>query len=284
MSIIILALTLMLALLANGQQTNSIDASLTDILKRFQSKDLRTREAAFDDLCELWSQGITANQDTSATIGLDSYRRTLNSFFAAHPDQAERVKLGLIRLLRTENNAMKSARPGSQDEDDGEYVFALTQAVSALRDERAIPVLAAAISRSGADLLQFGDKALGPVLEQLKSQDALDRAKALEAATSILKSKKDDASRGRLTDLIRSSLKDPSPVVRGAAAREIACLDNREDFVRDLEELAKTDPTKFPGRAIDGGDGNEFYPVRFDARSSLRTIKNNQKCGQPAGN
>jgi hypothetical protein len=80
------------------------------------------------------------------------------------------------------------------DEDYGEYVFALTQAVSALKDDRAMPVLVGAISRSGVDLLQYGDKALEPLLAQLKNPNDLTSAKALEVALAILKVKNDAAT------------------------------------------------------------------------------------------
>jgi hypothetical protein len=202
----------------------------------------------------------------------------LDRFFAQHPDQAEQVKLGLIRLLETEIEADRVASIGSRSEDDGEYVFAVTQAVSALKDERAIPALVGAISHSGVDLLQYGDKALGPVLTQLTSRDALVRSTALQIAARILETKKDEVSRARVGDMIRSSLKDPAPVVRTAATREIVCLDHRQDFVPTLEQIAKSDPTKLPGRADDGVDSDGFYPVRFNARRALRAIQNNEAC------
>jgi hypothetical protein len=245
-----------------------------------QNADPGIREAAFDDLSELWVEGIDATQYAGDSRGVESYGNVLNRFFARHPDQAERVKLGLIRLLETENKAIaiKVAQNGSDTEDYGEHVFALTQAVSGLKDERAIPVLVEAISRSGVDLLQFGDKALGPVLAQLTSPDALVRATALEIAARILEAKKDPVSRARVGDLIRSSLKDPDAVVRGAATREILCLDNRQGFVPTLEQIAKTDPVKLPGKADDGGDGDEFYPVRYDARRTLQEIRSNRAC------
>jgi hypothetical protein len=211
---------------------------------------------------------------------IEGYRNVLTRFFSRHPDQAERVKLGLIRLLGTENNAMKHARAGSMDEDYGEYVLALTQAVSALKDDRAMPVLVGAISRSGVDLLQYGDKALAPVLAQLKNPDDLTKAKALEVALAILQVKNDAASRTRIKALILSSLEDGSGVVRGVAVNAIDCLNGRETFVSTLNDLARNDPFKLPGKALDGGDGNEFYPVRYDSRRVLRHIQDQKACKQ----
>ena len=65
---------------------------------------------------------------------------------------------------------------------------------------------------------------------------------------------------------------------RSHAVNEIACLDDRQDFVPVLEKLAKTDPVHWKGREHDGVDGAQFYRVRFDARRALREIQNNQPC------
>jgi hypothetical protein len=232
---------LVVSVTVHARQATSLDSKLTDILNRMESRDSGTRETAFDDLAELWSEGkdVALYADVS---GIEGYRNVLIRFFSRHPDQAERVKLGLIRLLGTENNALKRARAGSMDEDYGEYVFALTQAVSALKDDRAMPVLVGAISRSGVDLLQYGDKALEPVLAQLKNPDDLTRAKVLEVALAILQVKNDAASRARVKALILASLDDGSGVVRGVAVNAIDCLNDRETFVSTLNELAKNDP------------------------------------------
>lgn len=78
--------------------------------------------------------------------------------------------------------------------------------------------------------------------------------------------------------MLRSALSDPDAVVRGHAVEEIACLDDRKDFVPILEKLAKTDPVHWKGREDDGVDGDQFYPVRLYARRSLREIQNNEQC------
>lgn len=199
-------------------------------------------------------------------------------FFVQHPDEADRVKIGLIRLLQTENHASKTAQPRTATESYGEYVFNLTQTVSALHDERAIPVLVESITASGVDLVQFGGRALEPVLAQLENPNALVRAKAMETALEILRKQNDSASRDRIRALILAGLDDQSLVVRGAAVDSIDCLEWRQVFVSKLEKIAKADPDKLPGKAIDGGDGNEFYPVRYAARRVLRDIRDNTTC------
>src|SRR5208282_4797714 len=92
-------------------------------------------------------------------------------------------------------------------------------------------------------------------------------------SVALLQKQDRSASHARATDLIRSSLTDPDSVVRSHAVREIGCLDERQEFVPILEKIAKTDPEKHSGKALDGRDGDEFYPVRYDARRVLRDIK-----------
>jgi hypothetical protein len=153
---------LALALAASAATTAQtlLHGKITDALKRMESKEAAARETAYDDLSAI------------CTESTNPYGNTLNVFFAQHPDEADRIKIGLIRLLRTENDTSKTAQPGSETEAYGEYVFSLTQTVSALRDERAIPVLVESITASGADLVQFGNRALEPALAQLANPDA----------------------------------------------------------------------------------------------------------------
>jgi hypothetical protein len=93
-------------------------------------------------------------------------------------------------------------------------------------------------------LMKYGDKALGPVLRELKNPDGLVRAAALSMSITLLERHDDFASKARIRDLLRSSLTDPESVVRSHALREIGCLDDRQDFVPVLEKIAKTDPER----------------------------------------
>ncbi len=255
---------------------------LSHILARLKDPDLHTHLTAFNDLMTYvsseWPKGPRPTSPSD----------TLNNFFARHPDKADQVKLSLIELLKEENHSFietENPPPDSHDEDDvGEYYAELVDTVSSLDDKRAIPALAGAITTGGMaqrGLLKYGDKALEPMLEQFKSSDALVRASALGMATAILEEKNDSASHALVLSLLRSSLHDPGPVVRTEAVLEIDCLADRSKFVPVLQEIAKTDPDKLPGRADDGGDGGQFYPVRADARRALRHIQNNQTCQQP---
>jgi hypothetical protein len=275
----ILALALVASPAAPAQQTVPLHSRVTDALKRMESKDASAREAAYDDLSSICAEGANAAPHGAASP-IKAYGNTLTAFFVLYPEEADRVKIGFIRLLRRENNASETGQQGTHTESYGEYVFDLTQQVSALHDERTIPVLVESITRSGVDLLQFGDEALEPVLAQLKNPDALVRATTLETALGILKEKNDAASRDRIRALILSSLEDRSLVVRSAAVDSIDCLEGRQEFVPTLEKIAKTDPDKFSrkAKALDGGDGNELYPVRYAARRVLRDIQNNTTC------
>jgi hypothetical protein len=100
------------------------------------------------------------------------------------------------------------------------------------------------------------------VLGQLKNSGAIVRTRALEIGLKILQAKSGLASHARARALILSSLNYRNIVVRGAVVRAIDCLDDRDTFVSALNSIARNDSSKLPGRALDGGDGNEFYPVR----------------------
>jgi len=277
-SLLCIFLALAISALTSAQQSASLDTRVSSILARMESKDLSTREEAFQDMTDLLSEEQPPAQASGKT-------GAFAGFFARHPDQAERVKLGLIQLLASENGLFvsgKNATPGTLTEEDGEYYAEVIDTVSSLDDERVIPALVGAMTTGGIaqhGLLKYGDKALGPVMEQLKNPDALFRAVALSMSVTLLGKRNDPASNKRASDLVRLYLTDPSPVVRGGAVGDIFCLADRQEFVPTLEKIAKTDPEKFAGKALDGGDGEEFYPVRYDARQALRAIQNNKSCG-----
>jgi len=266
------------AVMGHAQQVAPpLARSLSEALRGMQSKDLSTWERAFDDLMGLMSE---EQHRASASAPADA----LANFFAQHPDQADRIKLALIQLLKSANDLFiftKDPETKPYTENDTEHYANLITAVASLQDERAIPALAGAITTGGIatrGLLKYGDKALGPVLEQLNNPNALVRSSALAVSVTLLRRKGDPTSQKRAADLVRSALTDSSSVVRRQAVREISCLDNRQEFLPILEQISKTDPEKRPGKALDGGDADAFYPVRYDARQVLRDIQNNKVC------
>jgi hypothetical protein len=128
-------------------------------------------------------------------------------------------------------------------------------------------------------IFQYGDKALAPVLEQLKSSDPLVQASALRMSFALLAKRRDAAAQAQVRELILSYVKAPSGASRRIVVQEIGCLEDRQTFVALLQEIAKTDPQKLSNKpALDGGDADGFYPVRYDARRVLRDIQNNGGC------
>ena len=257
------------------QRTSAAHATVASVLDRMKSPDPAERVKAFYDADQLLASGTST------------------------PHDIDRLKVGIIELLIAENarinlpdeelakqattatgcgNGTDNCEGG--EEGESEYYPSLIATVAGLNDERAIPALAGAMiyaSYARKALLTFGDKAVGTILDQLKSRNALLRASALSMAVSMGGQNK-SVSPPRIREMLRSALTDPVAVVRSNAVKEIACLDDRQDFVPALEKLAKTDPVHWKGRADDGVDGDEFYPVRFDARRALREIQNNQPC------
>jgi hypothetical protein len=174
--------------------------------------------------------------------------------------------------------------PGAYTEDDMEHYAEVVNVVSSSNDERAIPVLVSAISTGGMAqqaIFQYGDKALPPVLEQLNSSDLLAQSSALQMSFALLAKRGDPVALAQIRELILAYVKAPSGATRRIAVQEIDCLDDRQSCVPLLEEIAKTDPQKLGGKPLDGGDHNQFYPVRVDARRVLSHIKNREACTQP---
>jgi len=265
---------LILSLQVTAQQSAPLDSRVSPILDRMSGNDLHTREAAFNDLMALTRQGQkqTAEPDHAADLA---------GFLKLHPQQADSIKLGLIQLLKADNADFQGAAPGTYTERDTEHYAEVVNVVSSLNDERAIRILVNAMTTGGMAqqaIFQYGDKALAPVLGQLKSSDPLVQSQALRMSFALLAKRGDPAAQAQIRELILSYVKAPSGATRRIAVQEIGCLDDRQNFVPLLTEISKTDPQKLPGKALDGGDGNEFYPVRYDARRVLRDIQNNTGC------
>lgn len=205
-------------------------------------------------------------------------------------DDSESLKLGIIQLLIAENrlafppdkDMAQSAKKTGNDEadtEDEDFYPELITFVASMDDDRAIPALAGcAESIATEGLLKYWDKTLDPLMSELQNPNALVRANALSTIISFWGARGDAALRTRIRQLIRNALIDPDSAVRANAVSEIACLDDRRDFVPALQKLAETDPVHYKGQEDDGVDGDQFYPVRFEARRALRTIRNNENC------
>jgi len=256
----------------SAQQASAVRPTVSTILERMKSPDLAGRSKAFDDANELLASGKST------------------------PDDVDRLRVGIIQLLIAENarinlpdeelskQAARTTGCGNGTDncecDESEYYPSLIATVAGFNDERAVPALVGAMpwaSDAAGALLRFGDKAVGPILDQLKSRNALLRVSALSMAISM-EGQNELVSPPRIKEMLRSALADPVAVVRSHAVNEIACLDDRKEFVPVLERLAKSDPEHWRGREDDGVDGDHFYPVRLYARRALREIRNNEHC------
>ncbi|MGB2669105.1 MAG: hypothetical protein WA621_06280 [Candidatus Acidiferrum sp.] len=168
---------------AIAQQSLSLHAKISAILVRMKSKSLLAREKAYDDLMEaLADQKERAPAGTSANV--------FANFASQHPDQSDRVRLALIQLLEWENELFispKDVEHSHYTERDSEHFADLINTVSTMYDERAIPALVGAMTTGGIGtrgLLYFGDKALDPIMDQLKSPNALVWSTALGLSIS----------------------------------------------------------------------------------------------------
>ncbi len=260
------------AIFAEAQPNTNVKSGISVTLKHMQSADCKQQKDALSR-----AEDLLASDESTV-------------------QEKERLREGVIqmlngenaRLIQSRNNPKRqqygrpSACPGGDEENDPEFEFHsdLVAVVAQFDEDCAIPALVGAIVDPNADkgLIKYGDKALGPVLEQLKNPDEWTRLTALSLCIRLLEMHADPASNAEIMKLIRLALADSKPVVRTHAVREISCLSDRQEYVPMLEQLAMTDPFKLPGRADDGGDGHEFYPVRANARSALRDIHNNATC------
>jgi len=259
-----------------AQQTSTEPSRVSAILQQMNnSNNIVERENALDEASNLLASENTAPQDI------------------------ERLRLGMIGLLTSENardnipdEEMAKVAPASgkaydedADAESSRFMQRLIATVAGFNDERAIPALAGAVCWGDTvtkAMLALGDKALAPVLDQLKSRNSslrmcsLDMVISLEAPNGVV-------SQIRIRELIRSSINDPDPTVRSSVIGAIDCRKDRQDFVSLLQGVAKTDPFILPadGPAFDGGDGGKFYPVRADARRALRHIQRNELCTVP---
>jgi hypothetical protein len=284
LTVLILLLVVQLA----GQQAPTEPPTVSAILQRMGNSktDWGNREEAFDEASKLLTSENTAPRDVErlrlGMIGL----LTAENAEANVPDE-EMAKLAAA-ASNCGNAADNCAGAGEAYDEDADaesqrYMQRLMATVAGFNDERAIPALAGALCWGDIvtkPLLALGDKALAAVLDQLKSRNSTLRMCSMFMVIS-LEAPNGVVSQTRIKELIRSSLNDPDGAVRRHVVQAIDCRKDRQDFGPLLKEIAKTDPQKFPGKPLDGGDADGFYPVRADARRALRHIQNNELCAAP---
>jgi hypothetical protein len=267
--------------LAVAQQSSKTQLTVSTVLALMKSASWSERSNAFGEATELLRPG------------------------KASPNDADRVRLGIIKLLIKENNgALKepdtqrtSPNAGGAEkstdesydegygEDKSEYYAGLIAFVAGLNDERAIPALLGAAGTGGMAtraVAGFGNKALDPTLAQVKSQDSDLASGALFVIRQMLKMRtiSDPDSHLRIKNVLRSALASPEYRVRENAMSAIEYLDDREEFVPTLQGMAERDPYKSPYGLDSGRNGEDTqYVVRRRAQLLLRKIANHE---QPA--
>lgn len=255
---VLISVFLAVAGLAAAQQASTVYPTVSSVLDRMNSPTWTEREKAFEDATELVASGKQTPRDV------------------------DQLRLGMIQLLATENNDKVPAADEREGEENSEYYANLIGFVASLGDERAIPSLLGAASTGGIAIrgvAQFGKKALGPTLEQVKSPDPKLASGAVYVIREMLKmgTVSDPDSHLRIKNSLRSALASPEFAVRLSAIGAIEYLDDREEFVPMLKDAAEHDPVKLAGqKPDDGGDNGEFYPARQDARRLLRKIANHE--------
>ena len=268
------------AWLAVAQEPNTAHPTVSSVLDRMKSATWTERQKAFGEATELTASG----------------KQT--------PNDADQLRLGIIQLLIKENNGgLKEPDNETQQgspttggsanenygegygEDKSEYYAGLIGFVAGLNDERAIPALLGAANTGGMasrGVARFGKKALAPTLAQVKSQDSHLASGALFVILEMLKMRtvSDPDSHLRIKNSLRSALASPEYRVRKNAMTPIEYLDDREEFVPMLQDIAEHDPYKSPYHLGNRGNGEDSqYVVRRGARLLLRKIADHE---QPA--
>lgn len=248
---------LLAAGLASGQQGNSVHTAVSPLLERMSSQEWPDRSKAFDEAVELLASGKLS------------------------PGDANRLRLGVIQLLVTENNDKVPAASEKEGEENSMYYSSLIDFVAHSGDERAIPALLGAAMTGGMatrGVARFGKKALDPTLAQVKSGDPKLASGAVYVVQKMLQmhTVTDADSHLRMKNAMRSALASPDSDVRLAAVYAVEYLNDREEFVPILKDLAEHDPDKLPGQPKWDGTVGDIYPVRELATKLLRKIANHE--------
>ena len=257
----VLPLLLLFPSIGRAQQSEAV--KVTDALARMKSADWIERYKGFEEANAL----LESSQGDARGKG--------------------ELRLALIHLLVTETAAAKNPRTIVNDDDReresySSYFGDLIGAVADLKDARAIPALLAVADTGGMatrGIAHFGKAALDPVLNQVAGKDTHFADGALFVIRDMLEYRtvSDSESLARIKNALRSALASPDQLVRMSAISAIEYLDEREEFVPLLTNLASSDPYKIQGQvATDGQDNGEVYPVRRRARILLVKIANHE--------
>jgi len=257
MRVVAVIFVLLAAGLASGQRGSSVHTAVSPLLERMSSHKWRDRSKAFEEAAELL---VSRNPS---------------------PSDADRLRLGVIQLLVTENNDKVPAADEKEGEENSQYYSSLINFVAHLGDERAIPALLGAALTGGMatrGVARFGKKALDPTLGQINRGGPKLASGAVYVVQKMLEMHtiNDPDSHLRIKNALRSSLASPDSDVREAAVYAVEYLDDREEFVPMLKDLAEHDPGKVSGQPKWDGTIGDIYPVRELATKLLRKIANHE--------
>jgi HEAT repeat protein len=216
----------------------------------------------------------------------------VNSLLRTHPQQAEKIRTTLIAAL--EKEGAEFARPSTQDaqttEEQAEYVAALTEAVAALQDPRAVNGLVLALpAGSIPGLVDICPAAAEALIERVHEPDVYEegqpmgyRGLPITALAWCLQRPAMMRTNPEMVDKIRvgllGMLHDPNPIVRGSAAAALSPLRMEPQVQEALRTLAASDPyrgTGYYGTGYDDagiGTPDGGFMVREAAAKSLSPL------------
>ncbi len=269
------ALLIVVSVCCAAQPMRVVRPSVSQVLEQMTSSKWKERRAAFYDALALLESGKQRISDS------DMLRRSLIQLLAAenslNKPPEELAKQKPVIKDDTEDGVDKTLPPGTWSEERSEYYAELIGSVADLDDERAIPVLLAAAPTGGMatrGVARFGTIALDAVLAQVQGPDSDLAAGALFVIVEMLKlhTVNDAASQLRIKSALRAALASSDPRRRNCAVYAIEHLDDREEFVPTLRQLAEHDPAKLSGQPLKDGSIGDIYFVRRNAKRVLDSI------------
>jgi hypothetical protein len=263
--LLLITLVLSWSCLVAAQDTQVAAPTVSSVLDGLKGTTWTVRSSAFGDATELLNSG---------KLG---------------PNETESLRLAIIQLLIKENSGgLKEPDPPDVVDDDesygeqkADYYASLIAFVAGMQDERAIPALLGAANSGGMAtraVARFGVKALDPTLEQAISNNPHQASGALFVILQMLKlhTVSDPDSHLRIKNALRSALASSHHETREDAISTIEYLDDREEFVPLLQQIAKEDPYRVQSNAA-GSKASGHYAVRHSAELLLHKIANHEQ-------
>jgi HEAT repeat protein len=273
---VLLATAIVSSAARSPQERRGSPGEIEQILRQFNDDNWKVRSEAFD---RLYWIGESDGADLAGPV---------KKVLANYPELADRIKLGLIRLLESENAEMERFKVRFEKtgqligrDYNSDYYGNVIAAVVALKDVRSMIALLGAITTGGMaerTLAEFAPLSLDPVLAKTQDPDPVVRFSALEVLESMLEPANYDkvktpVYRSKIKDAFVRAASDGNPVVRKVAARGLGALGD-PDVIPLLKDLAEHDPEFLPHQAEGGKD---LYFVRLEAKRALDRIDSKER-------